>query len=158
MVLLVCPTYCREHFLHVLQYTRLELLQVILVLQSYCTDVAVHVIFPLVFSIGQYLHNFLVMHLFLIRFGGLLTVVSDMLTLAVVLVVVVISVSDVLAWMSSLLFGFFLRKSNIEVCLVEAFLVPPVGKIRFRALALSVAFGTCYWYLKSNVCSYNHIS
>ena len=49
MVLLVCPTYCFLHFLQVIQYTRLELLQVILVLLSCSTDVTVHLILPLVF-------------------------------------------------------------------------------------------------------------
>ena len=87
-----------------------------LVLQSYFNPVTVHVIFPLVFSIGQYLHIVLFMHLFLIMFGGFVTVVSDLLILAFMLVLFVISVSNVLPWSSLLLLDFFFRNSNMEVC------------------------------------------
>ena len=131
MVFLVCQTYCREHFLHVMQYIRFELLQVMLVLQSYVNPVTVHLIFPLVFSIGQYLHIVLHMHLFLIMFGGFVTVVSDLLLLAFMPVLFVISVSDALSWRSLLLLDFFFRKSIMEVCFLGAVIMPPAGNTRF---------------------------
>ena len=133
MVLFVCPIYCFLHFLHVMQYIRLELLHVILVLLSYSTDVAVHIILPLVFKIGQNLHCFFAMHLFLIWFVVHI-VVSDVLRVTCVALFLVTVVVEVLPCRASFSLGFFVRKSSMVLCFCGAFFLFPSGKVSSLAL------------------------
>ena len=124
MVLLVCPTYCRLHFVHVRQYIKLELLQVMLVLHSCSTNVAVHFIFPLVLSLGQYRHCFFAIHLFL-SMVLVFIMVNDLDLFGVLSGVWLTIVSEVLAWISPLL-----ERNSLKVgCLRGPPAMGLVGKI-----------------------------
>ena len=84
MDLIVCPTYCLSQVLHVMQYTRFELLHVMFFFVQNFLPVTWQVIVPLRFSSGQYWHAFLARHLFFSRFG-LATEVRDLLLISTVL-------------------------------------------------------------------------
>ena len=135
MVLLVCPTYCFLHCLQVMQYIRLELLQVILVLLSCSANVTLHFILPLVFKIGQYLHCFFALHLFLIWFAVYITV-SDVLFVTVISLSWVVFVTEVLPCKASLFVGLLFRKSSIELCFFGVNFVLILGKVSSLALLL----------------------
>ena len=61
---LVCPTYWIPHRLQVIQYIKLELVQLTLYLLIYVLPEAEHRILPVVLSFGQYLHDFGRRHVF----------------------------------------------------------------------------------------------
>ena len=95
IVLLVWPTYCLSQVLHVMQYTRFELLHVMFFLVQNFLPVTWQVIVPLQFSSGQYWHAFLARHLFFSRFG-LATEVRDLLLVGAIMVLSTKSPAEVL--------------------------------------------------------------